>query len=189
MSLGVFGGTFDPPHVAHLIVAQDVYEAFDLEAVLFVPAGIPPHKTDETVSPAEARLAMLRAAVGDDPRFRISGIELRREGPSYTVDTLRELLEEEPDRELRLIIGADQLAEFGSWKEPGAIAGLARVTVMNRGDDDLHPGVEYDTVRVPRIALSSTLVRERVARGRPIRYLVPDGVVEIIEGRGLYRRE
>ncbi len=190
-ALGILGGTFDPPHVGHLMVAQDVLEALGLDRVVFVPARVPPHKEGLSISPPDVRLAMLRAAVGDDPRFEVSELELRREGASYSVDTLRRLREERPEHELFFIIGADQFAELDTWREPEEIARLARLVVIPRGGTE--PGapppgldVEYDVVDVTRIGLSSTDIRERVRAGRSIRYLVPEGVLEIIEAHALY---
>lgn len=128
--VGVFGGTFDPIHQGHLTVAQDVLEALSLDRVIFVPAGRPPHKSFEGITPAPLRLRMVRSAVEGDPRFDVSDLELRREGPSYTVDTLQALREQESDADLFLILGADQWAGFGGWRDPEGIAGLARIVVM-----------------------------------------------------------
>lgn len=189
--IGVFGGTFDPVHVGHLVVAQDVHEALDLDRVLFVPAAEPPHKRSEPVSHPDVREEMLRAAVGHDPRFRVSDVELRRGGVSYTVDTVRSLRDFHAGAELHVIIGADQLAELDTWKEPEEIGRLARFAVMSREGED--PGeirapvdVELRRVEVTRVDVSSTVVRERVGAGRPVRYLVPEAVRRIIESEGLY---
>ncbi|MGH7483144.1 MAG: nicotinate (nicotinamide) nucleotide adenylyltransferase, partial [Longimicrobiales bacterium] len=132
MRMGVFGGTFDPPHIAHRIVAQDALEALGLDRVLFVPASVPPHKRDRPRTAAPIRLEMLRALLDDDARFEISTLELDRDGPSYTVDTLRALRRDRPGTALHLLIGADQWREFESWREPGAIEELARVCVLGR---------------------------------------------------------
>ena len=191
----MFGGTFDPPHVGHLIVAQDAVEALGLDELRFVVAGDPPHKAESAASP-EQRARMTEAAVGDDPRLRVSRVELEREGASYTVDTLRRLREDEPDAGFVLLIGADQLRDFASWREPGEIARLARLVVMAReGHDprrvdpsvDLGVDVEYDVVDVTRVDISSTRIRERISSGRSVRYLVPAAVRRIIEAEGLYR--
>lgn len=186
--LSIFGGTFDPPHIGHLIAAQEVYDQLGLDRLLLVPAAVPPHKQDEEVSPGDVRLAMLRAAAGDDPRFEVSELELERDGPSYTVDTLRSLRETYPDAELFLAIGADQLATFGSWKEPEAIAELATLVTFGRSGSS--PDTEAWPVRrvaVPEIDVSSTLIRQRVAAGESIRYLVPAAVEALIRTKGLYR--
>ena len=192
MRLGVFGGTFDPPHVGHLIVAQDAALALDLDRVLFAPAGVPPHKRDRMLSPADARLAMTRAAVAGNGRFDVDAVELERgEGPSYTVDTLRALAERHPDAELWLLIGRDQWAEFATWREPEDVMRLASVGVLSRGGNGSgpRPGT-HERVRfvdVTRVDVSSTEIRRRVGVGESVRYLVPDAVIEIIFREQLYR--
>ena len=188
MRLGIFGGTFDPPHVGHLIAAQEIHLRMALDRVLLVPAAVPPHKRDERITPGEVRLAMLRAAVEGDDRFEVGAMELDREGPSYTVDTLRGLRSERPNARLFLAMGADQMAEFGSWKAPDEIAELATLVTFGRGGRSPDAGRWPVTkVDVPAIDISSTMVRERVAAGRPIRYWVPAAVEAIIERERLYR--
>ena len=188
MRLGIFGGTFDPPHVGHLIAAQEVHLRMALDRVLLVPAAVPPHKRDERITPGGVRLAMLRAAVEGDDRFEVSGMELEREGPSYTVDTLRALRSERPDARLFLAMGADQMAEFGSWKAPDEIAELATLVTFGRGGRSPDAGRwPVERVEVPEVDLSSTRIRRRVADGLPVRYMVPDPVEAIIRARGLYR--
>lgn len=187
----LFGGTFDPPHLGHLVAAQDVVEALDLDALYFVPAAVPPHKRDEIFSPGRLRLEMLRASIGGDLRLAASDMELRREGPSFTVDTLRELRRRRPDAVLHFVLGVDQFAELHAWKEPEEVARLARLVVITREGDDpgsVEPGVDvsYDFVPVTRVDVSSTEIRQRVRAGRPIRYLVPDPVRRIIEREALY---
>jgi nicotinate-nucleotide adenylyltransferase len=193
--LAVFGGTFDPPHVGHLAVAQDVHESLSLDAVLFVPAARPPHKEGLAITDAEVRLRMVEAAVADDPRFRVSDLELRREGPSWTVDTLRELRERDPGGELWLLLGADQWRTLGSWREPREIARLASLVLMGRDGErparaapELPDGPPppHREVAVTRMDVSSTGLRARVREGRPIRYLVPEAVRRIIEAEKLY---
>ncbi|HSR43042.1 MAG TPA: nicotinate-nucleotide adenylyltransferase [Longimicrobiales bacterium] len=189
--IALFGGTFDPPHFGHLVVAQDVVETLELDALYFVPAGTPPHKRDEPMSSARLRLEMVRAAVRDDLRLHASAIEVRREGPSYTVDTLRELEGRPGSGRLFFVMGVDQFAELHTWKEPAEVARLSRLVVITREGDDpegVDPGVDvdYDFVPVTRIDISSTRIRERVREGRPIRYLVPEAVRRIIERERLY---
>jgi nicotinate-nucleotide adenylyltransferase len=188
MRLGVFGGTFDPPHTAHLVAAQELHTQLGLDRLLWMVAAVPPHKVDRDVTPGDARLEMVRAAIADDPRFEASGLELEREGPSYTVDTLRTLRARYPDAELFLAIGADQAAELDSWKDPDEIARLATIVAFARSGqrvaDSDYPLRRLD---VPRMDLSSTEVRRRVGAGEPYRYLVPDAVAVLIETRGLYR--
>lgn len=189
MKLGIFGGTFDPPHVGHLIVAQDALLRLELERVLFVPAATPPHKMQRAVSPAEVRLALLERAIGDDARFEIADLELRRAGPSYTVDTLRELRKSRPAAELYFLVGVDQFRELSTWRAPEEVARLARLVVLSRGESDIAglAGPPHLPLTVSRVDVSSTEIRRRVAAGEPIRYLVPPGVEEMIRARGLYR--
>lgn len=193
MRLGLLGGTFDPPHVGHFIAAQDALEALRLDRVLLVPAARPPHKRDRAVTSAQHRLAMLRLATGDDARFEIDALELDRAGPSFTVDTLREL--GGPDRELFLLIGVDQYQEFASWREPDEIRRLATIGVLRRAGEAVGEGVGGATtspgrvldVPVTRIDVSSTAIRAAVAAGRSIRYLVAPAVAAYIGQHGLYR--
>ena len=188
MRVGLLGGTFDPPHIGHLIAAQDVLVALGLDRVLFIPAHAPPHKRSRAITPAAIRLEMLEAAIGDDARFGVDTLELERKGISYTVDTLRELREREPRWELYLLLGTDQARDLGSWREPAEIVRLARLVVMARdGVASVSLPWPAETVGVTRIDVSSTGVRNRMAEGRPIRYVVPDGVLRVIEREGLYR--
>jgi nicotinate-nucleotide adenylyltransferase len=186
---GIFGGTFDPPHLGHLIVAQDAALALGLDRILFIPAAQPPHKQDVVVSAADLRARMLALAVNGDDRFAVDELELERAGPSYTVDTLRALTTRDPDAEWTLLMGVDQYAEFDAWREPGAIRRLARLAVLTRGGGAVValPGEDVQ-VEVSRIDISSTLIRARVAAGLPIRYLVPAAVESFIFERQLYRR-
>lgn len=189
MRVGVLGGTFDPPHTAHLIVAQDAAEVLRLDRVLFVPAALPPHKRAATLTPASLRLEMLRAALDADPRFEICELELRRPGPSYTVDTLRALRRERPGDELVLLIGLDQWMDFRTWHEPESIVELADVAVLARPGStmpDWANAVPHRLVDVTQIDISSTTVRRRVQTGRSIRYLVSDAVAAIIAREALY---
>ena len=190
MHVGIFGGTFDPPHTGHLIAAQDACEALSLERFIFVPAADPPHKTGTAVSPAALRLEMLGAAVAGNPAFEISTAELDRAGPSYSVDTLRLLSTRYPGATLHLLIGVDQVREFRTWHKWEEILELAQIAMLTRSGAE-EPGPEAPFVRhvvkVTRIDVSSTLIRGRVAAGKSIRYLVPDAVEEIIAREGLYR--
>ncbi len=189
MRTGVFGGTFDPPHIGHLIVAQDALRSLGLDRVLFVPAAVAPHKQDRTSSGADVRRAMLTAAVGDDVRFDVSSLELDRRPPSYTVDTLRTLRGAAPEDELYLLIGADQWRIFDDWREGEAIRRLATVVVLSRQGEAVDPAAPEDVrfLTVTRVDLSSTEIRRRVREGEPIHYWVPDAVRDIIEREGLYR--
>ena len=188
--VGVFGGTFDPPHLGHLIVAQDVLEALGLDRLLLVPAGDPPHR-DGPFAPAELRARMLEAAVAGTVGLEVSRLELERSGPSYTVDTLRELAL--PRDALHLVIGVDQLEALHTWKEPEELARLARLVVMAREGRDPREVVprvdlEYEVVPVTRVDLSSTGIRRRIAEGRSVRYRLPEAVLKIVEEENLYAR-
>jgi nicotinate-nucleotide adenylyltransferase len=191
---GVFGGAFNPPHVGHLVCAQEAFWQLGLDSVLWIPVGRAPHRDVPRDPGPEVRLRMCERAIAGDERFELSRIEVDRAGPSYTADTLRALRERAPGDELVLILGGDQAAALPSWHEPEAVAALATIAVAERGESD-RTRVEsalagYDArlelFDMPRIDVSSTLVRERAAAGRPIRYLVPDGVADLIRERGLY---
>jgi nicotinate-nucleotide adenylyltransferase len=189
--IGVFGGTFDPPHVGHLIVAQDVVEKLAFDRLLLVPAAQPPHKPELATAPAELRARMVEAAMGGHPKLELSRIEIQRGGPSYTADTLEALRARLPADELFLLIGADQLRAFASWRSPLRVASLARLVVMSREGSDAGVApdglaVSFESVAVPRVDISSTEIRRRVGEGRSIRYWVPDGVLEIIRDEKLY---
>lgn len=188
MRVGIFGGTFDPPHQGHLIAAQDAITELTLDKVLFIPARFPPHKAGREVSGADVRLRMVQAAVGNDERFEVSDVELQRTGPSFTVDTLRELRAKRPADELFLLIGVDQVREFQTWREPEEILRHAHVVLLARAGigEVADGGIVYEKVSVTRIDISSTAVRQRVGAGQPIRYLVPAAVEKIIADERLY---
>jgi nicotinate-nucleotide adenylyltransferase len=189
--LGIFGGTFDPPHVGHVAVARDVADVLGLERVLWVPAGDPPHKSGPLTS-ADIRLEMVRAAAASDPRFEVSTLEIDRGGPSYAVDTVRELRRRAPEAELFLILGADQLRSFTQWREPHEIVEHVRLAVMDRAGErgrEVAPSMPLgDAVYVPvrRIDVSSTELRARRRKGADISADVPAGVHAIIERERLY---
>lgn len=175
--IGVLGGTFDPPHVGHLIAAQDVYEGLDLDLLLVIPAAEPPHR--DHVLPAAVRFALVEAAFGPDPRMEVSDLELVRDGPSYTVETLREIRSRRDPAELFLVVGADQLREFGSWHRPGEITDLATLVAIPRSgrevpDADEEAAYPYRRLDVTRIDVSGTMIRRRLRAGRSVRYLVPE---------------
>ena len=195
MRTGVLGGTFDPVHVAHLIIAEHAREALALDLVLFVPAGDPWRKSHRAITAAEHRLAMLTLAIAGNDAFGVSDLELRRDGPTYTADTLAALAGERLDDEFWFIAGADALADLPHWHEPARIVKHARLAVAPRDAreaDVLAQGVaefrdRIDLFDAPRLEISSTDIRERVAEGRSIRYLVPDAVAAYIAETGLYR--
>ena len=191
MRIGVFGGSYDPPHVGHLLAASDAVEALELERLLFVPAAVSPFKEGVTVTPAADRLAMVRLMAGDDPRFEVDPIEIGRPGLSYTVDTLATLATRHPDATFFLLVGEDVLPTFAQWREHARVLTLARLAVLQRGEKvagereaHLPPHVMLPTRRVD---VSSTEVRQRARAGRPLRGFVPDAVAAFIERARLYR--
>lgn len=190
MRVGLLGGSFDPIHLGHLRAAENAREALGLETVLFVPAGLPPHKPARVLSPAADRLAMVVLATAGNPAFVASDAELRRPGPSYTVETLAELARDRPGDELFLIVGRDTLPEMATWREPQRLFSLCRVAVAGRGGVEgtaLPPaGAQVVEVPGPELLLSATEVRQRVREGKSIRYLVADGVADYIAKRRLY---
>jgi nicotinate-nucleotide adenylyltransferase len=194
--LGIFGGAFNPPHVGHLVLAQEAHWQLDLDTVVLVPFGEPSHRTLESDPGPELRLTMCEYAAGADQRLGVSRIEIDRPGPSFTVDTLRELRRRSPDDDLVLLMGGDQAAALGSWREPEELLSLATVGVAERDQWRREEIAERigglcspDRVRffdMPRIEVSSTLVRRRAGLGQPIRYLVPDRVASFIGAQSLY---
>ncbi len=202
--IGVLGGTFDPPHVGHLWLATLAADALGLERVLFMPAAQPPHKQGHPLSRAEDRLAMTRAAIAGDPLFELCEIEMERPGPSYTVDSLEQLLgtggplEAYGTSNLVLVMAADSLAQIDTWREPDRILSLAEWAVgprpgtgmPERGTLERRFGPSASRIHLltgPGLDVSASEIRERVAAGRAIRYLVPAAVEELITDRSLYR--
>ncbi|HEY3603177.1 MAG TPA: nicotinate-nucleotide adenylyltransferase [Sporichthyaceae bacterium] len=186
------GGTFDPIHHGHLVAASEVADRFDLDEVVFVPTGAPWQKSDRAVSPPEDRYLMTVIATSAHPRFSVSRVDIDREGPTYTIDTLRDLRTGRgPDAQFWFITGADALGAILSWRDPEQLFELAHFVGCTRPGHPLAdpglPGARVSLVEIPALAISSTDCRARVATGRPIRYLVPDGVVQYIAKRGLYR--
>jgi nicotinate-nucleotide adenylyltransferase len=194
--LGLLGGTFNPPHVAHLVCAQEAYVGLELDRVVWIPVFEPPHKEVEAEPGVEHRIALCQAAVGDDPRFEVSRIEADVPGRSYTVDTLRRLHESSPEDELTFIVGGDMAHALPTWHEPEAVLALATLGVaeregVRRNDiaERLSGLAGADRIRffdMPRLDISSSMIRRRVAHGHPIRYLVPDAVASYISEQGLY---
>jgi nicotinate-nucleotide adenylyltransferase len=194
--LGIMGGTFDPIHYGHLVTAEEALHQFDLDRVIFVPTGSPWMKEHEVVSPAEDRYLMTVIATASNPRFRVSRIEVDRDGPTYAVDTLRSLKTELGfDADLFFITGGDAVLEIFQWKEPQELFDLAHFIAATRPGYDIaafeshapnhHPRITV--MSIPALAISSTDIRTRVAKGRPIRYLVPEGVNSYVQKAGLYR--
>ncbi|MDE3075350.1 MAG: nicotinate-nucleotide adenylyltransferase [Chloroflexota bacterium] len=198
MRLGIFGGTFDPIHYGHLVAAEEARCAMDLSRVLFVPSARPPHKLEYRVSPAERRVEMIRLAIADNPHFELSTIEMDRPGLSYSVDTVAALQQQlGPKADLYFILGEDQLADLPTWHQPHRFLQLCKLIAVNRPGyhsfslrllERQLPGVEgrVFSVRIPELAIWSTELRARIASGLPIRYLVPNAVLDYIKENGLY---
>jgi nicotinate-nucleotide adenylyltransferase len=190
MRLGVMGGTFDPIHHGHLVAASEVQGLLGLDEVVFVPTGEPWQKEGRDVAPAEHRYLMTVVATASNPRFTVSRVDIDRGGPTYTIDTLRDLHAQRPEAELFFITGADALAQILSWKDSDELWDLARFIGVTRPGYELSelglPADRVDLQEVPAMAISSTDCRERVRANEPIWYLVPDGVVQYISKHHLY---
>lgn len=203
MRIGLFGGTFDPPHHGHLLAASDAFEALQLDRLVWIPASQQPLKVGAMCATAADRLAMVRLAVGDDSRFEVDSIEIERAGLSYTVDTVEAFSGRYPGDDLVVLLGADVLSTFAKWREPRRIASMARLAILHRAvnggavekaavagavraitGDDLPAPVVLDTRRVD---LSSTEIRERVRQGRSLHGYVPDAVARYVREHALYR--
>lgn len=189
--IGVMGGTFDPIHHGHLVAASEVQAQFGMEQVIFVPTGRPWQKGHDHVSSAEDRYLMTVVATASNPRFSVSRADIDRSGLTYTIDTLADLHTQYPDVELYFITGADALEQILSWHRVEELFGLAHFIGVTRPgyslDDEHLPQGSVSLVEIPAMAISSTGCRERVAAGLPVWYLVPDGIVQYITKRGLYR--
>jgi nicotinate-nucleotide adenylyltransferase len=189
--IGVMGGTFDPIHHGHLVAASEVAHLFRLDGVVFVPTGQPWQKTEQRVSPAEDRYLMTVIATASNPQFSVSRMDIERGGATYTIDTLRDIRAEHPDADLFFITGADALAQIFSWKHAEELFQQAHfIGVTRPGHTLIDPGFPdggVSLVEIPALAISSTDCRQRVAKGEPVWYLVPDGVVRYIDKRRLYR--
>ena len=187
--IGVMGGTFDPIHHGHLVAASEVKQSFELDEVIFVPTGQPWMKSD--VSPAEHRYLMTVIATAANPGFTVSRVDIDRTGPTYTVDTLRDIRTARPDADLFFITGADAVAQILDWKDVEEVWSLAHFVAVSRPGHDLSisglPKAGVSSLEVPALAISSTDCRSRVGRGFPVWYLVPDGVVQYISKHHLYR--
>ena len=191
--VGVMGGTFDPIHHGHLVAASEVQSWFDLDEVVFVPTGQPWQKSDRSVSPAEHRYLMTVVATASNPRFTVSRVDIDRAGPTYTIDTLSDLSALLPESDLYFITGADALTEIFTWRDAAELFELARFVGCTRPGYDMDAahlaGIPADRVtilEIPALAISSTECRQRRAKGEPVWYLVPDGVVQYISKHDLY---
>ena len=196
MRTGILGGVFNPPHIGHLICAQEAQSQLALGSVLLMPVGEAPHREVTDDPGADVRVELCRRAAASDERIEVSTLEVERSGPSYTADTLRELRGRGGGDELFLILGGDQAAALPDWHQPEEVLRLATVAVAERDGAEreritaavrgLAGGGDLVFIDMPRVDVSSTMIRERAAAGRPLRYLVPDGVADLIEERGLY---
>ncbi len=198
MRVGVFGGTFDPIHIGHLVSAEEAWVELKLERVVFLPAGLPPHKLDHVMSPVEHRLAMVELAIASNPHFAVSKVDIERFGPCYTVDTI-ELLKDEwgPGAEIYFIMGSDSLLDILTWHKPKRLIKLCRFAVVSRSGyqvdldelDALLPGVtsRVQMLNAPELAISSTDIQRRVREGLSIKYQVPEAVEDYIYQHKLYQ--
>ena len=186
MNLALYGGTFDPIHHGHLILAREAVEQLGLERVIFIPAGLSPHKLARTPAPAALRLAMLAAALADEPRFVLDDSELRCPGPSFTIDTVERIAAGFPGARLHYLIGADNLRELHTWRRIDDLRRLVQFTVFGRGTDGTNATDGFPMI-ARRIDISATDIRARVARGASIRYLTPEPVRSIIAEHHLYQ--
>lgn len=196
-AVGVLGSAFNPPHLGHLALAQEALWQLGLDEVILVPTGEAPHKRIAEEPGREARMEMTRLAAAEDPRFSVSALEVEREGPSYTYETLEALAEERADTQLVFVMGADAAVGLESWRNPDRVVELASLAVARRAgvseaDVDAVLGSlgcqeRATMLEMPQFGVSSSAVRERAKRGRPLRYLVPDSVASFIEEKGIYR--
>jgi nicotinate-nucleotide adenylyltransferase len=197
---GIFGGTFDPPHIAHLILAEEALAALQLDCLLWILTPVPPHKPEQQITPVEHRLAMLHAAIGDHPRFELSRVDIDRPPPHYAADSMERIREHYPEDILVYVMGGDSLRDLPGWYAPGRFVSLCDAIAVVR-----RPGVEVDTdsvaaqlpgiepklrfVDAPLLEISASKIRARVSEGRPFRYYLLPAVYEIIQERRLYQRE
>lgn len=200
MRLGLLGGTFDPPHFAHLVLAEEAIAQLKLDRLLFVLTADPPHKQDQAITPISQRIAMLQAAIADNPDFEFSRLEIDRLGPHYAVDTVRLVKEEQPDAEVVYLMGTDSLVDLPTWHAPkGFVAACDLLGVMRRPGDGIGlqaveavlPGVAAKVrfIEAPLLEISSSEIRQRIAEGQPYRYYLPPAVYAIIRQQGLYSQE
>ncbi len=187
MKIGIVGGTFNPPHIGHCILAQEVMDKLGLDKILFIPTNISPHKKDSRTLAASYRYAMVELMVEDHSRFDVCDYEIKRKGVSYTADTLEYLTTQYPDDEFSLIIGSDLACEFHRWHKPQRIRELAQVVVARRREYEVPGEPFFLPIDILQIGISSSRIRQMHGRGLSIRYLVPSGVYEYIQKHNLYR--
>ena len=198
MRLGILGGTFDPIHLGHLILAEEAWYQLGLEKVLLVPAGDPPHKRDRSLTPVEHRVAMIELAIIDNPHLELSRVDVDRPGPHYTLDMVRLHLEQYgPGTDLYFLMGLDSLADLPNWRDPKKLVELCNLVALSRPDsgfdwnklEEQLPGLRWRVIflPMPELQISSHMIQQRVRQGRPLRYQVPPAVEEYIRQRCLYR--
>jgi nicotinate-nucleotide adenylyltransferase len=197
--IGILGGTFDPPHIGHLILAEYARVALDFERLLFVPAADPPHKRDEHKVAIQHRLAMLERAIAGNDNFHISRVDIDRPGPHYSVDTVRLIAESYPDAELYFVMGGDSLRDLPTWYHPAEFIQLCKLAVMRRPEETIQPDMHEDIlpglaervvmIDAPLVGISSTMIVERIGKGQSARYLVPDSVLAYILECRLYETQ
>jgi nicotinate-nucleotide adenylyltransferase len=187
MRIGLFGGTFDPIHHGHLILARDAIEHLDLQRLIFIPNTVSPHKQTRQAAPAELRCAMVAAAIVGEPQFELDDSELRRGGTSYTIDTVLTLRKRFPDADFFFLIGEDNLPQLHTWRRIEELTRLAQFVVLHRSSEPA--AHSFITLQQRRIDISATEIRQRVARGESVRYLLPQAVIAIIEQHQLYQPE
>jgi nicotinate-nucleotide adenylyltransferase len=195
--IGILGGTFDPPHIGHLVLADCAIESLNLDQLLFVPAGDPPHKHNETRQTIEHRLAMLQLALEPDPRFTLSRIDVDRPGPHYAADMVRIIKDQNPDAELYFVMGGDSFHDLPNWYCPEALIELCRLAVMPRATSEIWPEMHEDVlpgtaktvvmIDAPLVELSSTEIVERLMHHKSVRYLVPEPVLRYIDSHECYQ--
>ncbi len=198
MKLAIMGGTFNPIHIGHLVCAEEAVSQFELDQVLFMPTGLPPHKEIRKGVSSEARFQMCMIATRDNPLFEVSRYEINREETSYTVDTIRHFRRQQPETDLYFISGADAILEILEWKDPDELLSMAMLIgatrpgyPLDRISGNLEKFLQAKKVKImeiPGIGISSTMIRDRVSEGKSIRYLVPEGVRRFIYEEGLYRK-
>lgn len=187
MRVGLFGGTFDPIHIGHLIAASEVQTHLHLEQVVFIPAGQPWQKAEQEITPAQDRLAMVELAIAQDSRFQVSDIELQRSGPTYSIDTLIAWQAQHPEDDVYWIVGADALSRMDSWHRWEEFVAMATIVCVNRPDVDSDQiSFPYIAVEMPEVNVSATQVRRRFEQGASVKYLVPDDVIAYVNDHRLY---
>jgi nicotinate-nucleotide adenylyltransferase len=184
--VGILGGTFNPPHLGHLIIANEVLYQLDLDEVRFMPAGSPPHKVIKGDTSGEQRKEMVREAIKDHPKFLLEPIELEKDGPSYTYETVKLLVEREPDTEFHFIIGGDMIAYLPKWHKIEELSQLIQFVGVKRPGYETESRYNVKMVEVPQIEISSTLIRDRIASGGTVTYLIPERVSDYIREEKLY---